>query len=186
MLIVLLWLQSQPKLINHSRMSRFQADGGRSCSANMTGEPIAKVHRPATDHELQETLHGSHFNGCDIGRQFQFQVQLMSFQNEKRRRHASTAVKHPKRWNPAWDRALAILRPSLRTIYTIIFNIFGLSLTDCDKDFKLKNIFPVASSLQWSALVKIELQRYIKALVKCDGQSLLIIKSSSFSFLGDN
>lgn len=88
---------SQHKLINHSRMNQFQADGGRSWSANMTGERIAKVHRPATDHELQETLHSSHFNGCDIGRQFQFQVQLMSFQNEKRQRHASTAVKHPKR-----------------------------------------------------------------------------------------
>lgn len=148
MLIVLLWLQSQHKLINHSRMNRFQADGGRSWSANMTGEPIAKVHRPATDHELQETLHGSHFNGCDIGRQFQFQVQLMPFQNKKRRRHASMAVKHPKRWNPAWDRALALC------YFTTLFkdnlhNHFQYFWPVSDRMYQAcKNVFPVAPSLE--------------------------------------
>lgn len=140
-LIVLFRPKSRDKLLDHGPMSRFQSDRGRSRSANTTWESIAEVHRPDTDHELQEALHRSHFNSCDIGRQFQFQVQPMSFQNERLRRHASTAVKHPKRWNQPETTELllaAILRPSLRTIYTIIFNISGPSQTERARDFQPK------------------------------------------------
>lgn len=45
----------------------------------MMQEPISAAHSPDPDHELQEELRGSHFNSCDIARQFPFQVQLMSF-----------------------------------------------------------------------------------------------------------